>query len=349
MRIESRRTAILALLLAPLLACALASATAHAQARTVELPYGLGGSAAWRENILYGVNLWVIADENARRALLLGRCTALDRAFPAHPAPAMVAASNEVLLWWIGRAHTELPPEPIATATREVFPVVVRHAFNAQELAAWEALRTSEKGRRGLAIHEVEMAMPKVADQLVDINTGRYWDWPLARLTRLADAHKLRAEMDAAFDKVLGSGSSAQLRNISLVPGETRADENFLKQVSDSGEALADAFILRLPAADKEAYERLGDSAVLQRWGDIAQSLPRFATGPAGRLRKDEPSVPSTIPELCKSLGLKACEPGGELHNSLTRYRAAFDNAPLGATFDLVKRVVRGLPASGCP
>jgi hypothetical protein len=155
----------------------------------------------------------------------------------------MVTASNEVFGWMTGEAHSDLPPEPYSAATRDVLPVIARHAFRQDELASWEMLRKSPQGQRGLALHELEVALVKVTNQLVDVNSERYWAWPLARLARLADALGLRRELDATFE-MLEPGAGGRLRAISLVPGVTPADERFLGLVSRSGELLSERFMM---------------------------------------------------------------------------------------------------------
>lgn len=338
-----------ACLLAALMASALLPGEARAQAAAIQIPFGLGPSKPWRENIGLGIDLWLVAHENARRAMLLQRCTALDRTFPDRPAPAMVAASDEVLRWMAGEAHADLPPEPVSAATRGTLPVLANHAFSAGELQDWEALRNSPQGRRGLAAHEVDAALLKATDSLVDVSSGHYWSWPLARLARLADAQGMRAELDAAFDKVLGAGSAARLRDISLVPGDSRADTPWLERVDKSGEALADAFLAELAPADLDAYERIAESPVLRRWMAISQALPAFGMGPEVAVLQGRPQVPATVAEFCSKQGLLSCEAGGELHTALTRYRSEFADAVRSDTLmNSARKIVRALPASGC-
>jgi hypothetical protein len=334
--------------LALVLACAVPAA--RAQALAVQVPYGLAGSDAWRENIALGIDIWVIAHENARRALLLDRCTALDQSFPERPAPAMVAASTEVFRWITGEAHRELPPEPFSAATRDVLPVLARQAFSPEELASWASLRNSPEGRRGLALHEVEVAIVKSADQLVNVSSGRSWSWPLARLTRLADTLGLRPELDAAFETAIGTGAAARLRGISLVPGESPADTGFEDQVLRSGDSLGEAFIEGLTPSDHAAYERVGRSEVLRSWTAITQALPRFAMGPTAAAMLRESRPPATVAEFCDSVGLSSCQPSGELHSAISRYTTAFNEAARsGATVNSARRIVRALPSSGCP
>jgi hypothetical protein len=343
----TRLRALRAVSMAQLVACAVLPSVASAQALPVQVPYGLNGTAAWRENIALGIDIWSIAHENARRTLLLGRCTALDRSFPARPAPAMVAASTGVFRWMIGEAYADLPPEPFSSALRDVLPTLAKHAFSAEELASWEAIRNSPQGQRGLAAHEVEAALMKVSDQLVDVSSGRYWSWPLARLVRLVDAHGFRKEVDATFE-MMEPGTAARLREISLVPGETSADEGFLELVSKSGESLAEKFIKQLSASDKSAYERIERIGLLERWQHLAQALQQFAVGPEIGILRGQ-STPATVPAFCDSVGLSSCQPGGEISTAITKYRAAFDTATRSdVPAKAARQIVRGLPSSGC-
>lgn len=342
------RSRIRALWMATLIGCALLPLGVRAQASAAQVPYGLGGSEAWRENISSGIKLWMIADESARRAMLLNRCTALDRSFPAHPAPAMVAASTEVYRWLSGQAYTDLPPEPILLASRDVMPVLARTAFSKEELESWDALRASQEGQRGQALHEMEAALITVPDRLVDVNSGKYWSWPLARLNRLADAHGLRAETNAVFETLIPD-STERLRRISLVPGETQSDEQVLEQISRLRYKLAKQFVVQLGASDKLAYDRFKEAGVPQRWMILIQQLQRVTLDPASALFFSQ-QQPATVEEFCESNGLPSCLPGQEVHQAITAYRAEFMR---GIRDDVrlmtAKAIVRKLPASGCP
>ncbi|MCO5340441.1 hypothetical protein NHB13_27820 [Delftia tsuruhatensis] len=331
----------------PLLSCLVAASPAQAQALSVQVPHGLDGSAAMRENMAYGVDLWLMAHDNARRVLLLDRCTALDRKFPQQAAPAMVAASTEVLRWMTGEAYSDLPPEPYSVAVREMLPVLAKHAFSEKELASWDTLRNSPQGRRGRAIREVQLALTKAAGSLVDVSSGRYWNWPLARAARLADAHGLREQVDAAFE-ALEPGAAAWLRGVSVVPGETPADEKFTGRIAASGTLLAQHFIDGLAPLDKEAYERIEQVKLLYRWIDITQALNRFAARPNLPFLRGEP-IPETVAGFCDSVGLPSCQPGGELHTAITGYQVATGNAARSdVPMNTTRRIVHGLPASGC-
>jgi hypothetical protein len=261
----------------------------------------------------------------------------------------MVAASNAVFQWMTGEAHLELPAEPYSTALREVLPVVARHAFTDGELASWNAQRDTPDFRRGLGIVEVEAALEKVADRLVDVSTGRVWAWPLARLIRLADAHGLGAEVDVVLN-TLGPGAATRVRSASLVPGETPPDENFLELVGRSGERLAKVFVERLSPADQRRYALASGHEVLVRWNAVNGALVRFGLGPqVMAIARGEPT-PATPEAFCESVKLPSCQPGGELHGALARYRKAFDEAVQSLSpHTIARQIVRGLPGSGCP
>lgn len=330
-----------------LLAGALLPGASRAQALSVQVPHGLAGSAAWLENIALGIDVWLVAHENARRTLLLGRCTAFDPRFPERPAPAMVTASTEVFRWMTGEGHTDLPPEPYSVALRNVLPVLATHVFNADELASWDAVRGSAQIRRGLALHEVEVALVKASDAIVDINSGRYWGWPLARVGRLADAQGLRAEVDATLETLV-PGAAARLRNISLVPAETPADEPLLRAVSQAGETLAPRFFEQLTPADHEAYERVARIEVVRRWLTLTQALPRFALSHVSDMVRDNP-MPNAAADFCSRMDLPACRPGEAVEAAITAYLLAFGSALRSdTTVDAARLIVRKLPSSGC-
>jgi hypothetical protein len=332
-----------------LLACAAWPLAALGQASSIQVPYGLGGSPAWREHIGLGVEIWTIAHENARRALLIQGCSALERQFPARPAPSMVAASNAVFRWMTGEAHFDLPAEPYSAALREVLPVVARHAFTAAELASWDVLRETPDVRRGRALAEVEAGLVKVADRLVDVNTGRLWAWPLVRLIRLADAQGLGAEIDAALN-TLEPNAAVRVRSISLVPGETPPDENFLELVGRSGDRLAQTFVERLSPADRERHARASSQEVLHRWNAVNEALIRFGMGPQVVAMMGGQPTPATPEAFCENVNLLVCQPGGELHQALTTYRKAFREAVDSLSpHSTARRIVRALPSSGCP
>jgi hypothetical protein len=333
-----------------LLACAAAwPLAARGQAASVQVPYGLGGSPPWHEHIGLGVEIWTIAHENARRALLIQRCSALERQFPARPAPLMVAASDAVYRWMTGAAYFDLPAEPYSAALREVLPVVARHAFTTAELASWDVLRETPNMRRGRALAEVEAGLVKVADRLVDVNTGRLWAWPLARLIRLADAQGLGGEIDAALN-TLEPSAATRIRAISLVPGETQPDEGFLNLISRSGDRLAQTFVERLSPADRERHARASSHEVLHRWNAVNEALIRFGMGPqvVAMMRGQPP--PATPEAFCDNVNLPVCQPGSELHQALTTYRKAFNEAVDSLSpHSIAKQIVRELPSSGCP
>lgn len=350
------KVALCGIVLSPWLAFTMmAPAAARAQAVITPAPHGLSGSDAWWEHITQGVDFWLMAHEHATRALLLGRCSGLDRNFPAQPSPVMVTASNEVLRWMNGETHADLPPEPLWAALRDARPILARHTFSTEDLAAWDRFRQSPQGRRGVAAREIGEALFKVSDRLVDARSGQYWGWPLARLVRLADAHGFGAELDAAFNKTIRRDTAATLRKISLVPGETPADERLLAQVSGSAERLAQSFLAQLAPGDWQAYQRLEQLGTLKRWGETVQALQQLVEDPTTRVMRElvvppAAPAPTTTAAFCDRFTQLPCQPGEELDNAVNNYRAAFaDSASARATMNAARQIVRGLPSSGCP
>lgn len=344
------------IVLAPVLVfTAMTPGAAYAQVTTVQAPHGLAGSAAWREHIRQGVDFQLEALERAKRAFLLGRCSAWKDKFPKQPSPATVTAANEFLRWMSGEAYTELPQEPQWAAIRDAMPVLVRHTFSAQELAAWDAFRESPEGRRAEAIYEIILALAKVSGKLKDDGSGQYWGWPLARLVRLADAHGSGAELDAAFNKAIGRGTAAKVRSISLVPAETPADERMLAKVSRSTKRLVESFIEQVSLADGQAYLRFVKFGMHDRWEDATYALGQLAAGPTPPVPGQKSGTaaakpPATVAEFCRRFARSPCEPGGELDTAVGHLRTALaESAHEWATMTAARQIVRGLPSSGCP
>ena len=350
------KSGLYGLVLAPVLAlAAMTSGAAHAQATAVQAPHGLAGSAAWREHIKLGVYFQLKAIEHAQRAFLLGRCSASKDKFPKQPSPATVTAANELLRWMTGEAHTDLPQEPYWGALRDTRSVLARHMFSAEEVAIWDAFRESPEGRRAEAIHEIILALTKVSGKLTDDRSGQYWGWPLARLVRLADAHGLGAELDAAFNKAIGRGTAAKLRSISLVPGETPADERMLAKVSQSANRLMESFIEQLTVADGQAYLRFVKFGMHDRWEDATDALSQLVAGPplpvpGQKLGSAAAKAPKTVAEFCSRFARLPCQAGGDLDTAVGHLRTALvESAGDWATLTAARQIVRSLPSSGCP
>lgn len=350
-----RKSSLCRIVLAPWLAFTVAlPGAASAQVTTVQAPHGLSGSAAWREHIRLGVDLQLEAIERADRALLLARCSAWNARFPKQQSPATLTAINEFFRWMTGEAYTDLPQEPYWAAMRDVLPILARHMFSAEELATWDTFRESPEGRRAEAMQEITWALAKVSRKLKDDRYGQYWGWPLARLVRLADAHGFGAELDAAFDKTIGDGTAAKLRSISLVPGETPADERMLAQVPQSAKRLIETFIEQLPLADLKAHQRFVKLGMHDRWGDATHALHQLAARPTApvpglKIAAAAAKAPKTLAQFCKRFARSPCPSGGELDTAVSNYRTALvDSAHEWATLNASLQIVRGLPSSGC-
>lgn len=351
-----RKSSLCRIVLAPWLAFTVAlPGAASAQVTTVQAPHGLSGSAAWREHIKLGVYFQLKAIEHTQRAFLLGRCSAWKDKFPKQPSPATVTAANEFLRWMTGEAHTDLPQEPYWGALRDTRSILARHMFSTEEIAAWDAFRESPAGRRAGAIHEIILALTKVSGKLTDDRSGQYWGWPLARLVRLADAHGFGVELDAAFNKAIGRGTAAKLRSISLVPGETPADERMLAKVSQSASRLMESFIEQVTFADGEAYLRFVKFGLHERWEDATEALTQLTAAPTipvpgQKLGSAAAKAPKTVAEFCSRFARLPCQPGGDLDTAVGHLRTALtESAGDWATSSAARQIVRGLPSSGCP
>jgi len=313
----------------------------------------LDGGALARRYIVNGLNLRMQAFEQARRTLLIKRCTALDRQFPKRPSPRTMAVVNAVQKWMIDGSFTSKPK----IAGYRGMRLLQDAAFTSGELAQWDRFRKSAQGQRALNIDAVVRAVDVTAESLVDIRTGVPWDWPLANLREMADAADMRPYLDKALDQA-SAGSAAALAKVSAVPGENRDDaagqqlrEIFLKH----SENLQEALLAQLTQADKQALDALDRQPVSLRWEEIASAWKEFVspeTNPDYKIT-GAPAKLETVAAFCGKLKLPACKPDSPLAQGLENARRNFRDTFSGSEFDAYSQalyeVIKRVPEAGCP
>ena len=304
----------------------------------------------YREHIVIGVQLWIQGHELTRRNMLLLRCSALDRTgFPRRPAPGMVAAADAARDWLSGLPVNGLPGENLEALTLEATRLLAQKAFTPAQIQAWNKFQPSPDGQRGLAVAHMNLAIDRVAELLVDVNTGRSWSWPLAKLRNLADDLGQRTALDLAFDEVV-PGARVALTQANEVPGVSQADQNVLDQIGASSEALGHAYFAHVLPQDLAAYRKLLSNEVYSRWAELAQSLRDFAL-PSSKTGFLPPSRGTVAPpDYCARMQFKGCEVGSPMYRALEGYRARLvelietDRLMRGA-----RQLVTQMPAAGCP
>lgn len=339
---------------AVLLACLFALSTGHAMASTSgeggrsSLLFGLDGTPAYRAHIGSAVKSWLAASEVARRTMLIHKCTALDREFPGRPAPRMVRVIDDANRWLLGEDVGSVPSNPLAAEGRAITSQVVGRAYTAQQLANWNAFRESEQGRRALAVSDVRLALLESSRWLVDVNTGRSSSWPLARVRALSDELALRPAVDAAFNDVTPGGARV-LAAISMVPGETDAEDNFISAASDSG-ALARAFLKRISNEDAKAFAALQSNEVYRRWPRLSQQLLQYQAGKPSPSGLPGMVAKVSIEEFCADASIQDCAATESFAQDLEAYRTRLTEAFQGGFVDRsIQQLVRQSPEAGCP
>lgn len=311
---------------------------------------GLLATPAYREHIVVGLKLWQQGHELTRRNMLLLRCSALDRqGFPARPAPGMVAVADAARDWLSGLDRHGVQGDTTEAVTVRVSRLAVQGAFSPAQIQTWNALQSSAQGQRGLAVVAVANGLDLMAVSLTDVNSGRTWNWPLAKVRRLADELKLRSPLDQALDDVIPGGRNA-FASASEVPGVTQGDDQVLDRLSASTEALNQAFFSRLSPEDLAAYRHLQANEVYARWPRIASSLMEFAL-----IKAPIPMMPPrrgtiTPQDFCTKMEFRNCGADSPLYPALLDYRAKL--AELMETDQLMqgaRRLVKQMPEAGCP
>jgi len=282
--------------------------------------------------------------------MLIGKCDALDRKFPARPAPRMVSVFDEATRWLIGEEVPGVPRNELARAGREVTAQVIRRAYTPRQLEEWNSFRESTQGRRGLAVADVRSALLEQGAWLVDVNTGGYWSWPLARVRLLADELQLRPALDLAFNEGYPNGAK-ELGSISKVPGETSADAQFMESVAEAAgsRALVQAFMKRIPSTDAEAFAALQKNEVYRRWPALSKQLREYQLGKP---------VPSGFPglvnkvsftEFCKEASIQTCDTADTFAINLEQYKARLSDAQSGFFDRTIQQLVKQSSEAGCP
>lgn len=340
----------------------LLAGTASSKATDSEDLHGLYESAAYRTYITDGVVLRTQAFEEARMALLLNRCSGLDKEFPNHPSPPIMAVTDVAQKW--------LSDNPVVnkqkSAVRRGAHLLIEAAFTPDELANWDRFRQSKQGKRAININALLSAIDQTPYSLTDSSTGVDWDWPFANLRKMADATALRQYLDKALDQV-SPGSAAILAKVSAVPGEN-LDRSSSSQIRydafgysspSSTEPLKKAFLAQLNTADRQAMQALEQQPVARQWNGIWTAWRKFIGLPteeesmAAIGKPDEPVQQETVTQFCSKLKLRGCEPNSPLAQGLDKARSDFqasleDSIKVLRPREIYVRV-KHMPEAGCP
>lgn len=334
-----------------LAACALLGATTLAPAQDFQDAQTLQftGNPEFRSAFVDGVKSWIYALENARRAMQVQRCTALDASYPKTISPRIVAAANAANSWLTGTPAQGLGPFEQRIATREASALAVRIAFNAADLQAWNTFRNSEAGRRGLAVLAMAQSLDLVEEYLAEPSTGAAWDWPLARIRRLADSLGLRAAFDTAMNDV-EAGTAQRVAQMADVPGLS-ANEALVARIAKASESgdLTRAFLEAVSAGDRAAFQQLQAQPQYVRWNQVFEPLGEYLSGGLpDRVRGGQP--PMATEAFCTQAGIAGCGAGTPLRMQLEQARAKWSASIMNdQVVTAVSQIVRRLPEAGCP
>jgi len=340
----------------------LLAGAASAKATDSEDLHGFDESAAYRTYIADGVVLRTEALGIARMALLLNHCSGLDKEFPKHPSPPIMAVTDVAQKW--------LSDNPVVnkqkSATRRGAHLSLEAAFTPDELADWDRFRQSAQGKRAIDISALLLAIDQTVYSLNDSNSGVDWDWPVANLRKMADATALRQYLDKALNQV-SPGSAAILAKVSAVPGEN-LDRSSSSQMRDdafgysnpsSTDPLKKAFLAQLNNADRQAMQALEQQPVARQWNGIFSAWRKFIglhteeEFMAAIGKPAEPIQQETVTQFCSKLKLRGCEPNSPLARGLDKARSDFqasqeDSVNMSLPREIYERVKR-MPEAGCP
>ena len=324
--------------------------------------HGLNEEAAYRTYITEGLVLRTKAFEEARRAMLFHHCSGLDKEFPGHPSPSMVAAADAVQKWMRGDPVEGGPENKVKSVVSRSNSLLFKATeFPPGELAEWDRFRESAQGKRALNIHALLDAMEETAYSLIDLSTARTWDWPLANLREMADATGVRKELDHALDQV-APGSAATLAQASVVPGENLPDSAEASRLRDAFEnhsdSLEKAVLAQLTDADRQALQALERQPAPRRWEEVVLAWQKFALPEAIdpivttlNIMSGKATFPprlEPVAEFCSQLKLQGCAPNSPLAQELEQARSDAREVPSNypsVLYEIVKRV----PEAGCP
>jgi hypothetical protein len=325
---------------------------ADTQADAFQSLIDIKGAKEYRNLIADEVRDWIPAAESARRLLLVKKCSALNREFPRVPATNMVAVFNAAQQWWSGGLVNGLPENEVRKIATGMQEMLVRHSIKAEQIATWNKYLQSPIGKRGLAVSSMQLTLSQLEEWLVDVNTGQYWHWPLAKLRQLSDQVELRNALDAAIEDTV-PGSSRYFASLSSIPGDQPIDEVFMNSIEQvlRGGNLENAFFNRLSKSDVEAYSQFQKNEVNVQLLMITNSLMEFlwerakyAAVPTGR-----PGIIS-VDELCSKVAAQQCNAESDLGKVLVKHKAQLNELLNSGYLDRsIAHIIKQIPEAGCP
>lgn len=307
------------------------------------------GNAEFRAQFVDGVKSWTYALENARRAMLVQRCTALEPRFPQVASPRMVAAANAANVWLTGSPVPGVTPFEQRLATREASAMLVRATFADADLRAWDGFRNSAAGRRALAVSAMAQSLDAVGEYLTELGSGTSWDWPLARLRKLSDGLGLRSAFDAAMNEA-EAGAAQRVARMDDVPGPT-ANASLIERIAQASEAgdLSRAFLESIAASDRAAFEQLQGNPQYVRWNKVFEPFGEFLSGGLPEPVRGR-QAPMTAADFCARAELSGCEAGSPLRTRLEQVRIRWAASIMSdQVVTTIQQIVRRTPEAGCP
>jgi len=277
--------------------------------------------------------------EQVRRAMLLDRCAALDRRFPKAATPAFAAVLSKSENWALRGDHSISAARfGIQDEMQALLGAMVQHGLSDADLAAWVAFKTSDTGRRALAVESMVGGIDAVGMRSVDAVSGVAWSWPLERLRRLADATGLRGPFDATLEQVR-PGSAAKVAKLT---GDTTqlldpADSDALTAAFEKGDFVRE-FLSHVPPADRKAYQQSQSEPVSARLAKAQTAIGGILQPEAGGL--------STF---CQRSGLLHCEASTPIAAKAQALHKRFVEASqenIGLT--PLRELIRKLPEAAC-
>jgi len=310
---------------------------------------GFDGPLEYRQHISKSVKSWLLAAESTRRAMLLSRCTGLDRDFPRRPSPRMVHLIDVSSAWLFGEALPGFDRNELAAVAPEGVTTVLHHIATDEQLESWSRFRRSPEGRRALEVASVKSSLGDLPMWLVDTTSGVSWAWPLARIRMLADELRLRPALDATFSDVI-PGSEQWLASLGSTPGQEPGSEEWVDLVlsAAANDRLADSFREHLSVTDAAALALLERDEVYARWARVWPAFGKFLTPSVQSLMSAQGR--QTVAEFCSAVDARQCEPSTQFAQWLDQYRNRLTALAADGYVDKsIRRIVRQMAESGCP